>query len=314
MKILLEQIDSNKNFVSKLISEFPHLNHYLAKQKNIDVFQRFSITNANTLEHSLFNALKIYQERPLFGHASKNEEGTIEFKYEWSYGKVLECSLKLSNSTKHFFDKMKINGDKIVAICAENSVEWMLCEFSCVFNNFVVVGIHTEWEVESTAQFFAETNIKVLFCDSKNFEKIEKVLSHCSENLNFNIEYVVLTDKQEISTKFENKTKILYLKNLIEENNLESSLSLSGIHINTPVIENENKPNLSDLKNMHTLIFSSGSTGKPKLIIKSDGIWKKNHIDECIFVTPYITASFLPLSHGFDRLSIFFFCFKMYKK
>jgi long-subunit acyl-CoA synthetase (AMP-forming) len=307
MKSLLESFNEKNSInqtLKKFYSEFPHLNHFLAKQKNIDVFQRFSITNANSLEHSLFYALKIYEERPLFGYPIKTQEGSIEFKYNWTYGKVLQYCLKLSNSMKEMFNKIDLKGDKIVAICAENSVEWMLCEFSCVLNKYIVVGIHPEWEIESTSQFICETNIKFVFCDSKNLEKMEKIVLFCSQNLNHKIDFLVCFGDQKIS--FINH-KNIFLNELIEKSVLENSVSLSGIKIDTPVIENENKPNLKNLNNIHTLIFSSGSTGKPKLIIKTSGIWKKNHFDECIFVTPYITASFLPLAHGNYIFQIFFF-------
>lgn len=292
MKKWKEEKKINKKTVKKFYKEFSHFKHFLSKQNNIDVFQRFCITNAPNLEYSLFYSLKVYKERPLFGTPIKNEKG-IKFKFDWSYGKVLEYSLKLSHSLRILLEKLNIVGDKLVAISSFNRVEWMLCDFACLFNNYISVGVHLDWKIDSICEYFYQNNIKCLFFDSENVEKMMKVRDTCQKLYNFEIEYLICMDDIDNSS-------IIKFSSLLKCN-VEDTINKSGINLNTPVIENENKPNLSLLNNIYTLIFSSGSTGKPKSIIKSCAVWKKDHIDECIFLTPYITASFSPLAHGLDR-------------
>ncbi|KAH3757633.1 long-chain fatty-acid-CoA ligase FadD9 [Pelomyxa schiedti] len=62
-----------------------------------------------------------------------------------------------------------------VAICGDNSAEWVIADLACIFGGFVSVSMHTSWTPEVMAEAISSCGARVLLCDSVQRGKVSSV-------------------------------------------------------------------------------------------------------------------------------------------
>ena len=112
------------------------------------------VRNAPTLAQALFNVLSIHGDKPLLGRSSDDVTGSGSvlaapiavggFSFT-PYSTVLAASTRTALALRH---QLGLPPDAAVALCGDNTPEWLVADFACVFNGFLTVGVHTGWAAD----------------------------------------------------------------------------------------------------------------------------------------------------------------------
>ena len=137
---------------------------------------------------------------------NKNQNQKDEFKkeyyYEWkTYEDIFKLSRSISTGLQNLFHKIekkekieisekeakKNSNKKMVGIFAENSMEWFLIDFACIFGSIISVPIHNNFSSKQLSFIISQTNLNILFVSFDNLDKtllVSSLLSHDNNNKN----------------------------------------------------------------------------------------------------------------------------------
>eukprot|EP00742_Colponemidia_sp_Colp-10_P009193 GILJ01010005.1.p1 GENE.GILJ01010005.1~~GILJ01010005.1.p1 ORF type:complete len:1447 (+),score=224.00 GILJ01010005.1:51-4391(+) len=135
------------------------------------------------------------------------KEQYVYISYGQMYKRTLHfargvCALLNDVSTKNLH----------VAICAVNSVEWMLSDFMCALVGAVVIPIHTHYDIQSAAEILAASEATVLMCDKSHEERFKAhfmAVDRCPLILMIVIDPTDQTTEQENSVVNQSECRIL---------------------------------------------------------------------------------------------------------
>ncbi|HSI89164.1 MAG TPA: long-chain fatty acid--CoA ligase [Pyrinomonadaceae bacterium] len=181
-------------------------------------------------------------------------------------------------------------GDR-AAILAHNSPNWTLADAGCQFAGVLDVPIYTTLAPATIAYILNDSGAKAIFIDSTvALEHLRPELPNCPE-----LDHVILFDGTDVNA--------MTLGELITRGNELASA----------------EPGLADSLSaaiapgdIATLIYTSGTTGEPKGVMLTHTNIISNVIDagaEYEFADQDIALSVLPLSHIFERTSMYLYIF-----
>ena len=126
----------------------------------------------------------------------------------------------------------------------------MISDFSCTFNCYTSVGIHTSWPANELAYIINNANISCIVTNMENSQKFLEISESCPS-----LRYLIIIRNTHIASS---KTVQVYNFSEIEEKSLEISTH-SGINIDTPIttVVNDNLA-LDNTNDLFSLIYSSG--------------------------------------------------------
>jgi long-chain acyl-CoA synthetase len=206
-------------------------------------------------------------------HCIAHKNGSHWVKY--SCQDIIDKANRLSNV---LLEKKYKAGDVVSIISKTGSAHWIIADLASQQIGAVVVPLHSNHTKEELLHIFQSTGSKVCFVSS-NF------LMEPIKELEIDIEILCFFETRE----FEN---IDLLINQTSSNFTQLEKIKLGIKE-------------SDLA---TIIFTSGSTGAPKGVMLSHANIVKN-LKAIMSINPLsrknICASYLPLSHVFERMTIY---------
>ena len=287
--------------------------------------------NAETpsLAHALHKAFFLSASRPFLGYSNQHSKSTASENQDtvfiWlTYGEVLQKVLTLSNSLRQLSSPKR----SVVGICADNSVEWLLTDFSSCLNDYLTVGLHNSWNEETLLYVAQSADINFVFCMPSDVEKFLNLSLSCRSihtivvigetSLHYNGIDSIETRKD--LNAINDKIRILSFSSLLEryhrngsdsevgqEENFSSCIgelttmtgaggaisSWFGLH--DPILE-------GDSDQIFTLMYTSGTTGNPKGVAVTKSRWlvdaKSNTFPGQSDPT---VVSYMSLAHGGDR-------------
>lgn len=180
---------------------------------------------------------------------------------------------KLSRYLNGFLKK----GDRVAIISHFGSSDWFITDTASLAIGAVVVPIFPNYTQEELQYVFDEIEASCVFC--QNEETADKIQKYITKTC------TVIT--------FEESKKYSHLKQILDSEIAE---------------QNSNIEPQIDQHDLATIIYTSGSTGMPKGVMLSHRNIVSN-IKAIITLIPiqykHVSASFLPLSHIFERMVIY---------
>lgn len=180
---------------------------------------------------------------------------------------------KLSRYLNGFLKK----GDRVAIISHFGSSDWFITDTASLSIGAVVVPIFPNYTQEELQYVFDEIEASCVFCQNEEIaDKVQKYIT-----------------KTCTVISFEESKKYLHLKQILDSEIAE---------------QNSNIQPQIDQHDLATIIYTSGSTGMPKGVMLSHRNIVSN-IKAIITLIPiqykHVSASFLPLSHIFERMVIY---------
>lgn len=145
-----------------------------------------------SLAHALHRTFIQFAHKPFLGYTEYNVGNLSEhdITYKWlSYQHIFHKVLRLADS----FRRLSIAKRSVIGICADNSVEWLVTDFSCCFNDYITVGIHSSWNEDSLEHVLESAKVTTIVCKESELSKFIKASVRCCiENI------IVINDTDKI--------------------------------------------------------------------------------------------------------------------
>ncbi len=196
-----------------------------------------------------------------------------------------------ARSTDHFIVQMnelstgllQLNvqpGEKIGIFCSHGSPEWMIIDMACLEIGLVTVPLNTNYSDHELALIIQEVELSYCFVN-------EDLLADRLATAGFDLDQVISFGN---SIRYQSWNDVRVRKEDIDRRAIE------------------NRSTLIDEHDLATIIYTSGSTGNPKGVMLSHRNIISN-IKSIITLIPVNykdrVASFLPLSHIFERMVLY---------
>ncbi|MDA9774469.1 long-chain fatty acid--CoA ligase [Saprospiraceae bacterium] len=194
-----------------------------------------------------------------------------------------------ARSTEHFIEQMNElslglltkgadKGEKVGIFCSHGSPEWMIIDMACLEIGLVTVPINPSYSHEELSYILDDVDLKYCFTN-------EDLLGDRLQKAGYDAKSIISFGNSIRHTSW-NDVRV-------------KSANFSGIEKRSSQINEED---------LATIIYTSGSTGNPKGVMLSH----KNIISNIKAIISLIpvnyqdkVASFLPLSHIFERMVLF---------
>ncbi|KAB1071865.1 long-chain fatty acid--CoA ligase [Tamlana haliotis] len=178
-----------------------------------------------------------------------------------------------------------------VGIFAQNMTEWIISDFGIMGTRSVTVPIYATNSKKEAEYIINDAQISLLFVgDQEAFEKAQQI----SENNKFLKLIVVLNQTVDLK----NSNNAVYFSDFINAefpNSIEKEL--------------EKRHSNFKLTDLASIIYTSGTTGEPKGVMLDHNNFTsviEAHIKELDVNKNDVSLSFLPLSHIYERIWVFF--------
>ncbi len=199
-----------------------------------------------------------------------------------------------------FFQKQGLKESDKVAIISENSVDWVITDFACMFSKLITIPIYTSLSAAQVKYILENSESKICFVsNSMQLDKILSVKSGLPDLKKLVVYKNIDTEKYKDET-------IISFKEIVNSN-----AGLSGNEILIQLKELSEKVSGNDLL---TIIYTSGTTGLPKGVMLSH----RNIHSNVTACQKFLTIdendaflSYLPYSHSYERTAGYylpFFC------
>src|SRR5215213_5692868 len=185
-------------------------------------------------------------------------------------------------------------GDR-VAIISENRPEWSLTDLAILSLRAVNVPIYTTQAVEQIRFILEDSGAKMLFVSGKKLFKHAQTALEGVEQL----EKIVFFDDEAVPSAEEKYLTFSALEKRGEELHKIDEKTFDRLL------------NELDAQDLATIIYTSGTTGEPKGVMLTHESFTSNvlTISSALPIRPSdIALSVLPLSHIFERVVFYVFC------
>jgi long-chain acyl-CoA synthetase len=180
-------------------------------------------------------------------------------------------------------------GDR-VAIFSKNCPEWAITDWAAVVHGFVTVPIYDTLTAEKAAYILKDAGARVCVVQTKaQLEKVRSVRKQLPA-----LRHVVVID--EVFEKFLETGEHLFdqVYKMGRAHNAKHKTDLTKLR-------SQVKPD-----DLASIVYTSGTTGEPKGAMLTHNNFASN-VDAALSIIPfepgYVTLSFLPLSHVFERMA-----------
>ena len=264
---------------------------------------RFGLTDSPNLGVVLNNALRVYEDRPLFGIRSSGG-------YRWlTFGQVRDRALALSRGLAG----LKLPPGATVALMpGENCVEFYLVDFAAVFAGAATLTLPESLGPEATVAALRDSGAVALVVDRARLDGLLKEPGRASIPALKNLIVYSLDGEEGLPT--ERDPRLVSLADL--EARGRSYLHGDGrpgcVDVHTPVLylDHDGVARARSLgfgadeeEAVFTVMMTSGSTGEPKGAVFSRRRWQREVANE-IDIWPLVVASFQPSALAADRVAV----------
>ncbi|MFQ6616272.1 MAG: AMP-dependent synthetase/ligase [Fidelibacterota bacterium] len=232
----------------------------------------------NTISEMFLNVSQEHGDRDLYGYKEHGQWKTL------SYRQVRETTELIA----YGLASLGIDRGDRVAILSNNSPRWAMSDYAIICLGAVTVTVYPTLTERQVRFILDDSESKAILVEDR--EQADKVL-----------------------TFFEDSE---YLKDIILMN--DEDLDREGTHTFTSVVEKgktfkdsadfqfEERAKSAKPDDLLTLIYTSGTTGDPKgVMLTHDNL--VSNIQAAVEIVPInkddVFLSFLPLSHGFERMA-----------
>ncbi len=236
---------------------------------NVDVKRIFDIPYYQLQEYPLPNA---YVSKSI-GHRTWDETSSQDF-------------IDTVNKVSRGLIKIGVKPGDRIAIISNNRTAWNIVDFAILQLGAVNIPVYPTISTEDFLYIFKHAEIKYCFVSSE--EIYNKIFS--------------IKDKLEL------------LENIYSFNNIPHADNWTLLFNDDKVLDNELDRLKADVKpeDLATIIYTSGTTGKPKGVMLSHNNIVSNVIGHS-HIMPASSGSkalsFLPLSHAFERLLVYYYSY-----
>ncbi|MDO6759351.1 long-chain fatty acid--CoA ligase [Tamlana sp. 2_MG-2023] len=226
---------------------------------------------------------KLFADKEIVFHKNENRNSWEGLTWSAFNHQVEQVSKALIN--------FGIHEQSNIGIFAQNTTEWIMADFGIMGIRSVTVPIYATNSKKEAEYIINDAQISVLFVgDQEEFEKAQQI----SENNKFLKLIVVLSQKVDLK----NYNNAVYFTDFINAK-FPSSIEkeLEKRHVNY------------QLTDLASIIYTSGTTGEPKGVMLDHGNFAsviEAHIKELDVNKKDVSLSFLPLSHIYERIWVFF--------
>ena len=287
-----------------------------------------------SLAHALHKAFILSASKPFLGYPNRQVKKSNEtsIQYDWlTYEEVFQKVLHLSDSLR----QISLLQRSVVGICADNCVEWIVTDFSCTFNDYISVGLHSSWSEECMLNVLRSAETDCIVCMSCDLYKFLKASTLClciqhiividDTNMNSNKDAFSTADAQIIK-KFEEDNRESTVKVHLFNSFLSNKKSVSteterATYDTTNYIGNDELRTITGAGGMmpcwfglhypipigesdeiYTLMYTSGTTGNPKGVAVTKNRWLLDAKSNLFLGQSEPTVvSYMSLAHGGDR-------------
>lgn len=286
-----------------------------------------------SLAHALHKAFLLFAPKKFLGYPTRQSlsSESDDINYSWlTYDEVFRKVLNLAASLK----LISLLRRSVVGICANNTIEWLLTDFSCSFNDYVTVGLHSSWSDESMLHVLKSSEADCVVCMSCDLLKFLNYSSACTSIQIIIIiedkktEVCHLTDRQTIehfkehnidstvtvytfedllTANFKIRSKLLdgtFTGEIQSSSSCRSDLSsISGAGAEIPSWFGLHKPiSPEESDDIYSLMYTSGTTGCPKGVTVTKSRWLVDARSNSFSGQSDPTVvSYMSLAHGGDR-------------
>ena len=165
--------EAESTAMSQLCEIDPHLNDQWVCERNIHTFGHFPIVEADTVAEQVNAFLDTYSDRPCW--SANTSAGPGRYR---TFGEARAHVFRLAHALSH---KVGLKSGDFVAICMENRIEWVYTDLACALNQFVSVGVITNWPVEDIRYVFNDASVKCVVCSDKTVGVVTEAARGCSQ-------------------------------------------------------------------------------------------------------------------------------------
>src|SRR5215213_2518856 len=238
-----------------------------------------------TIPHYILESLRRNNKPDALSH--KIENAWQRFSGEQVIEKIRYLTLGLRD--------LGIKAGDRVAIISENRPEWSLTDLAILSLKAVNVPIYTTQAVEQIRYILEDSGARVLFVSGKKIFKHAQAALEGVEHL----EKIVFFDDEAVPSNEEKYLTFSALEKRGEELHKIDEKTFDRLL------------NELDAQDLATIIYTSGTTGEPKGVMLTHESFTSNvlTISSALPIRPSdIALSVLPLSHIFERVVFYVFC------
>ena len=252
----------------------------------------------------LDDSFVINSDKPFLGTASSFDADKTLYHYD-SFGHVRKKVVAVAHSMK---SELRMERRSVVGICGSGP-SWLFCDFACAYNDFIVVGLHENWDVSTLIAIVQNASISCIICGDCHTQKFLEV-GACSSVKDIVLMGANNSEAQQVQSTFNIRVHSLINFERLGLEAIENGTvsTWTGAGIGLPrwmgISNGELQSNIQkdDCDDVHTIIYTSGTTGVPKGVAITKRRWIRDAESNPFLAAENPTMlSYMALAHGGDR-------------
>ena len=246
------------------------------------------------LAYALQQAFLLHGSKPVLGSRSDQPDSSfVWITYEQMFHQSVLMAERLGTVNSGSMASLSLPRRSVVGICADNCAEWISVDIACTFNDYISVGLHSSWTVQSLTYVLCNAGVQCLFCQHDSLSKFVELLEIPNDGgVECSVRQIIVLggDRRELQGMAERlavKGIVLrYFNDLIAPKPAHESVATTTLtfvqtelaiswfglhqgHAKTSAVAVSGEMDSTT----HTLLYTSGTTGTPKGVAVTKSRW-----------------------------------------